>query len=193
MLINTVVQLLEVKNPEDLTVEEVLTESGISTGSLYHHFEDFADLVDHAVIARYAADIDANIEVLIGVIVGATDRRSLLKGLRGTTIATVSTDRVAQRSVRAQVMARAVSSERFREALVPHQQRLTEAVADLVRELQAKALFDPGLDPVAASIFIQAYNMGFVVNDVSGHPADEGSLAALVMQVLERSFLAAET
>ena len=189
VLITTVVQLLEVKGPEDLKVEEVLGQSGISVGSLYHHFENFGDLIDQAVIARYAADIDANIEALVAVVVGATDRASLAAGLRGTTVRTVSPDRAAQRSIRSQVMARAMTSERFREALLPHQQRLTDAVADLVRELQERGLFDARLDPVAASIFIQAYSMGLVVNDASGHPADQETLVALVVQVIERSFL----
>lgn len=40
---------------------------------------------------------------------------------------------------------------------------------------------------------LQAYNMGFVVNDVSGHPADEEALVARVRHLLDRSFLAPAT
>lgn len=193
VLIDTVVVLLETKGPEDLKVEEVLRLSGISTGSLYHHFKDFSDLIDQAIIARYLADIDVSIELLTGIIQRATDAATLAAGFLATTGRATRADRAEQRLIRAQVMVRAATNDRFRAALFPHQQRLTTALADLFRELQDRGLFDPGLDPIAGSVFIQAYSLGLVVNDVSGFVADEQVMAALVSQVVERSFFAEGT
>ena len=66
-LIATVIELLETTSPEDIRVEQVLTPSGTSVGSLYHHFNDLADLIDQAIITRYTADIDVSIAALAEV------------------------------------------------------------------------------------------------------------------------------
>lgn len=92
-LIETVIDLLEIQNPEDLKVDEVLTQSGISSGSLYHHFKDLADLIDQAMIVRYSDDIDISISVLTQVITSATDIPSLSAGLLTTTLRTQSPER----------------------------------------------------------------------------------------------------
>lgn len=188
-LINTVLELLETTNPEDLRMDDVLSESGLTSGALYYHFENFSDLVDHAIIFRYATDVDASIAILNDVIAHATDRATLTTGLRAATARAIGADRSTQRFHRAQVMARAAANQRFRDALGPHQDRFTDAWADLFRQLQAKGLIDPTVDPLAGGFFTQAYSLGLVINDVSDHPPSEDAIITVVMQVLERTFL----
>lgn len=187
-LIDTVVDIMETTNPEDVRIEDVLSDSGISTGSLYHHFENLPDLIDQAIVARYSDDIDVGIEILSKAVKDATDIDSLTKGLRRATERAMSRNRASVRFNRSQVMARAASNERFREALRPQQERLNDAYADLFRQLQAKGLVDPGVDPVASSFLIQAYNMGFVINDVSGNPASDRAVVDIIMRMLEQTF-----
>lgn len=140
------------------------------------------------MIVRYASDIDVSIKALTQVITVATDLESLEVGLRGTTIRTQSPERVEQRFIRAQTMTRAVTSERFRQKLQSEQERLTKAIAELFRELQERRLFSDELDPHAASMFVQAYNLGFIVNDVSQTPVDHDAWVALVTRMLSRTF-----
>lgn len=192
VLISTVVDLLETANPEDIRVEEVLSRADVSPGSLYHYFENYSDLMDQAIIARYVNGIEVSIAISSRLAEDATDLRSLASGLRATTARAMHPDRERERFNRAQVMARAAAKPRFREALLPHQERLNLASADLFRTLQGKGLIDPSVDPVVGGLFIQAYSMGFVVNDVSGHPADEDAVVELLMLVLERAFFAEE-
>ena len=188
-LIESVVRFLETKNPENLTVDEVLKDSGISTGSLYQHFVDFPDLINQAMVARYADEVAKNIETLSLYVGAARDAKTLFDGIRTMTTATVGPDYDRQRYVRAQTMTRASTNEQFRAALLPHQERLTNALADIVRNLQSRNLFHSDLNPVAVSIFIQAYSLGLMINDVSGHPTDHASTVDIVVRVLERSFV----
>lgn len=189
-LIATVIELLETTSPEDIRVDELLGRSGISVGSLYHHFEDLTDLINQAIITRYSADIDVSIAAITEVVRNATDAKSLLAGFRENTSRTQSPNRGAHRFHRAQAMARAVTDEGFREALAPEQKRLTDALADLWRELQERGLFDTNLDPQVGSVFIQAYSMGLIVNDVSSDPVDHDAFVAFISRMLERTFLA---
>lgn len=188
VLIETVIQLLETRNPEDLKVEDVLTQSGISSGSLYHHFKDLAGLIDQAMIVRYSDDIDISITALTNVITSATDIPSLSAGLLTTTMRTQSPERGGPRFIRAQTMTRAAINESFRQALAPEQNRLTDAITDLWRELQEKGLFDPSTDPRSGAVFIQAYNIGLIVNDISDEPVDHDAYVALITRMLEKSF-----
>jgi len=187
-LIDTVVSLLETTNPEDVRSEDVLAQSGISSGSLDYHCDNFPDLIDQAIMSRYAADIDVGIEILEQAVENAADFTSPVAGIRAATRRTFDRNRASQRFQRSQVMARAAANQRFRDALKPHQERLNESWADLFRSLQAKGLLDPAVDPVAGSLFVQAFSMGFVVNDVSDYPVDDEAVVALIMQVMEKTF-----
>lgn len=189
-LIEAVTELLETTSPEDLRVDEVLGRSGISVGSLYHHFDDLADLINQAIITRYSADIDLSIGAITAVVRGSQDRESLLEGFRQNTDRTQSPDRGAHRFHRAQTMTRAVTNPRFREALASEQKRLTDTIADLWRELQDKGFFDPNLDPKVGSVFIQAYSMGLIANDVSIEPIDPDHYVAFISRMIERTFFA---
>ena len=67
-LINTTVSILDEKLPNEIAVDEILEKSGISKGSLYHHFEDLGQLLEVAQVERYAQWVDRSIEILIKLI-----------------------------------------------------------------------------------------------------------------------------
>ena len=66
-LVATVLEFLKDTKPSDLTSEAILAKSGISKGSLYHHFEDFDDLIETAEVIKYAAYVDQSIHLLTKV------------------------------------------------------------------------------------------------------------------------------
>ena len=68
LLISTTVTLLESKLPGEIAVDEILDASGISKGSLYHHFEDLGELLEAAQVEIYAAWVDRSVEALIAMI-----------------------------------------------------------------------------------------------------------------------------
>lgn len=189
-LISTVSDLLETTDPHLITVEEVLEKSKVSTGSMYHHFADLSDLIDHAMLASYSADIDESLDTLVRIVDTSSDSTSLASGLRRLTTRTFAPDRFGKRLLRAQVMSRAATNPKFREALQAHQRRLTDAIADLVRALQDKGLFSSDIDPMAASTFIQAYSMGLLVNDVVARPVKHSALVGLTMAMYQQLFFA---
>ena len=64
LLVETVAAMLESKKPSEVLTDEVLDTSGVSKGSMYHHFEDLQQLVETAQIFRYSKWIDASIDYL---------------------------------------------------------------------------------------------------------------------------------
>ncbi|MEY4472496.1 MAG: hypothetical protein RL671_800, partial [Pseudomonadota bacterium] len=70
------------------------------------------------------------------------------------------------------IIALAESNERLMQKLAVEQQRLTRALADLFAACQRKGWMRLDFDPAVASIFIQAYTLGRVIDDVSQDKVD---------------------
>jgi hypothetical protein len=71
------------------------------------------------MVARFANYSNRNIDALVQASILAKDRASLSSLLRSYAATVIATDRKPERFMRAQVMARAASDERFRALLIP--------------------------------------------------------------------------
>ena len=49
---------------ESLSISMILERTGVSHGSLYHHFDDFPDLVEKAVVHRYTRSLKESLQVI---------------------------------------------------------------------------------------------------------------------------------
>ena len=182
-LIETVVVLLDEKDPSKILVEEVLTVSGVSKGSLYHHFADFSDLIEAALIVRFASVVDASVASITNAVVTSESPQEVLVKLARVTEATQGPATAGIRAERIRALALASTSERFRIALGVEQQRLTGSVADIVRQGQEKGWFRTELDPIVVAVFIQSYTLGQIVNDLVDEPMDVDAWNRLIDQV----------
>lgn len=187
-LILTTVALLDGGSPDKVHVEEVLTRSGISRGSLYHHFEDLDDLIEGALVYRFSATVDLSIEAIVEVVTLSETRDAFFDGIKAVTLATQGRDLAANRYERARSAGRAGSSDRFRVALGVEQQRVTGALVDLFREAQSKGWMNIDFDPHAAAVLVQAYTLGKVVDDISPEHVDEQAWVDLISQLVDRLF-----
>jgi AcrR family transcriptional regulator len=190
LLLRTTVTLLDGFAPEQITSEQVLSESGVSRGSLYHHFEDFPDLVASAQVARFAAFVDQSIAALTGALETATDRDSLLAGLRAVTEATQSPERAGFRMERVGALAATGSDERMRRMLGAEQARLTDALTELILRAQQRGLYRQDFDARAGAVLIQAYTLGRIIDDIVDEPVDPAAWNELITKVISQVFAA---
>ena len=164
--------LIDEFGSQGFTVEQLLEKSNISKGSLYHHFEDFHDVIMQAQVLRFARYVEDDITALTNVLLASTSREDMFARLDLISRATHDPARSGRRADRIEILAGARHSEKMKNALAPTQSRLTGAIADLVREMKAKEFISENLDPGAVAVFIQAYSLGLIVNDVSNEPID---------------------
>ena len=190
LLIKTTVDLLGQKRSEQISVEEILQISGISKGSLYHHFQDLNDLVESALVARYATWVDNSINLIVGVLQKSKTKEEIREGVRAITRATQDPKVAATRYERIQAIAGVRGNDRYRKALAVEQERLTEALADLTREAIARGFFKADLDPHTVAVFIQGYTIGKIVDDFVEHPMDPEKWNTLIDTVVDNVFLA---
>ena len=187
-LLDTVVYLLNSKLPAEINSEEVLEMSGISKGSLYYHYADFSELIEQALIVRFARYVDASIASLSQVLRTARTKTELFEGLKMVTRRTQSEEMKEGRYERLVSMAAAIRSPRMQLALGVEQERLTEALADLFRESQERGWGNKDFQPRVIAVMVQAYTMGKIVDDITPTHMDEENWALLIDAFLERIF-----
>lgn len=171
-LLDTAVSLIDEFGAQGFTVEQLLEKSTISKGSLYHHFEDFSDVIVQAQMVRFSQYVAEDIELLTTVMVNTTSRDDLIARLELVTRTSHDPKRAPRRFDRAAIIASVQYSEKGRAQLAIAQQHLTDAISDLVRELQERQFVDAAIDPKSLSTFIQAYSLGLILNDVTAEPVD---------------------
>jgi AcrR family transcriptional regulator len=167
-LIDTMISLMDEHALASILVDDVLRESNISKGSMYHHFENFEDLVEAALIARFAAGVDYSIDLVSEVVRSSSSAQEFAQKFAEVTSATQGRTRSRFRMERARVIGLSVNSPKLSEALEQEQLRLTSALADLVRECQEKGWVSKKYEAKTIAVFLQAYTLGRVVDDVVG-------------------------
>lgn len=185
-LVVTVLEELKSKKASDLTSESILEKSGISKGSLYHHFEDFDDLIETAEVIRYAAYVDQSIHILTKVFQSAKNRDEMVTELKQVTKFTQSPDLMPQRMDRATSISLANANPRMMKKLNVEQDRLNEALIDIFREARDRGWINKEIDLHAGAVFIQAYTLGIIINDVSGKKLDNKAWTDLIDMFLEK-------
>jgi AcrR family transcriptional regulator len=188
-LCKTVGNLLDEKNPDLITVEEVLQKSGISKGSLYHHFEDLSDLIETTLITRYTHWIDLSIRSMSKLLETGKTTKSLKDGLFKVTYATQSDAMAKTRLERAQIVAATQNNPRLLKKFTTETDRMTSSFEDLIREVIGRKLFKPNLEPRAIAIFIQAYTFGLVLNDLSENKVKYENWVSLINQIIDEVFI----
>lgn len=188
-LIQTVATLMEHNTVESITSDQVLEVSGISRGSLYHHFEDFSEVIEAAQVFRFGQFVDRSCAILAQVVAAARSREELVESLKGVTRATQSDLMQSARMERIGAISKSVNHPRMQIALGQEQERLTQAICDIYREACEKGWGNKAIDPRTVAVFIQAYTMGKAVDDFTPLHMSGDNWNFLIDEVLEKIFL----
>ena len=181
----TMVEMLDGPDPEHVTVEDVLNESGISRGSLYHHFADFEELHETGLAFRITEWVNESAAVLENIVATAQTKEDIRAGIGAITIVTQDVGRRLNRLERARAFGLAGFSDRFQVVLGAEQVRMTHALRDLIVAGQQKGWIRQDIDPTAVAVFVQAYTLGRVVDDISPEKVDPDKWVDLVNQVVD--------
>lgn len=184
---DAVVGMMERTPPEDIHSEFVLRETGISRGSLYHHYEDFTDLLEDAMLYRFSAGVEASTAAIETIVDTAGSRDEFFSMLEGVTRATQARKRSDIRFDRARMLAMAQHNERFRRKLGVVQDRLTDALTTCIAQAQAKGWANPSFQARTLAVFMQAYTLGKIVNDVGEHVMDDSDWEGLITLIADRA------
>ena len=190
IMVRCVINLTKTQGIETITSDQVLKISGISKGSMYHHFKDFDELIEVAESVIYASVVDDVISRLSTALSISKSREDFLTAIAAITYGNQTPEKVEDRLSRITYLAQAISSERMKLSMGAEQERLTQGIADLIREAQERGWANPNLNALAASIFLQAFTVGRVIDYISDERVDDESWIFLIAQVVDRVIFA---
>ena len=179
--------MMETTPPEDIHSEFVLQETGISRGSLYHHYEDFTELLEDAMLYRFSAGVEASTAAMENIVATAGDKAEFFSLLEGVTRATQARKRADVRFDRARMLAMAQNNERFRRKLSEVQAHLTDSLTECIAQAQAKGWANANVQARTLAVFIQAYTLGRLVDDVSDTRMDDADWENLIAIVISQA------
>jgi AcrR family transcriptional regulator len=168
LIVATAATLMKAKGVGALHIDDILEETGLSRGALYHHFKNVDEIIESALLATYAEGINANIQFVRNVLASAKTADEFRTGVFNANIAYARNEQLRDvRKLRAHAMATTATAPMLKDALAHQQQLLTNEYINVISEAQKNGWVRESLDPTALATFIQAYSFGVIVDDVS--------------------------
>lgn len=171
------------------TVEQLLTKSGISKGSLYHHFEDFVDLVECVQVRLFAEYVAFDITAIKAALEAATDREKFFELISLITRTAVQPQRTVGRLQRARIISATEGRERFAARIGDEQKLLNDQMTQLISVGQERGWVAPHLDAHALAIFVQGYAFGLLLNDVAAEKIVSEDWVAVIDMIMGNALL----
>jgi AcrR family transcriptional regulator len=152
---------------EDISAAMVLERAGASKSSMYHFFEDFSDLLEQTYIVRFGETVAISIRVIEKIIARSTTKEEFFVALDRLTASTQDRGIASIRFSRARELARSERHEKFRKSLGELQQQLTDSLTLAFETAQEKGFLNKSIEARTGAVFIQAYTLGRIVDDIT--------------------------
>ena len=183
-LIDCGVELAKEFGMHGFTVEQLLSTSGISKGSLYHHFEDFVDLVECVQVRIFTEYVELDISAIQRALDAATDREKFFNLISLITRTAVQPQRSISRIQRARIISATQGRERFAARIGHEQKQLNDQMTRVISVGQERGWISPHFDAQALSLFVQGYAFGLILNDVAEERVGSEELITIIDSVI---------
>ena len=189
-LIQATSQLMDLVAIEEISAAMVLERAGASKSSMYHFFEDFDDLLEATFLVRFAGSVQASDKAIKEIIEKSTNKVDFFKALEKVTYGSQSRTNSATRFQRARMLARSERSERFGKSLGDIQQQLTDSLTLAIKRAQDKGFVTLDFQARTLAVFIQAYTLGKIVDDITANPMDDQDWDRFITRIASKVFAA---
>lgn len=187
-LIQATSELMDEVSLEEISAAMVLERAGASKSSMYHFFEDFGDLLEETFLVRFAESVQVSDRAIKEIIQKSTSKDGFFKALESVTRNSQARENSAIRFQRARMLARSERSDRFKKRLGESQEKLTDSLALAFEMAQLKGFVNRDFEPRTGAVFIQAYTLGKVVDDVTKNHMNDKDWEKLISRVLRETF-----
>jgi AcrR family transcriptional regulator len=166
-------------------IDEIRDRSGVSIGSIYHHFGDREGVIAAVQLRRFADYARAEIAALSEIVERSRDLVEFRAALRQLTLDAPGAARTTIRWGRLGVLGSTIGRDELRDEVARIQTRLTDGFQAHIAQGQARGFFRSDLDPRAIAVFVEAYSLGFALNDLDEHGVDSERWQRVVWTVLD--------
>ncbi len=186
-------QLALSSHPERIALTDVMEAADVARATVYHHFGDLEGLVGAATLRLYCRNMRDDLAAIEQVIEGATNVNEFADQMRLITGIATGEERRQYRLLRASCIDYARDRPVLAQQLADIQTSLTDDLAKAMAKAQRKVLIRKDLDPRALAVFIQAYSLGKLVDDVAGLHTSAGAWGYLIDALVIKPALASSS
>ena len=187
-LVDTVIEMLQTTSYNNIKSENVLVRSRITRGPLYHHFEDFDDLIQTAQIQLYKKFVLDVTSQLVNVLNSAEDLATVQNKLKE--FINVRSEKIADNVLRQRIgiIHNAASHPALREKLFESQETLTQEWMKAYQICLDRGWADPTVDSRCVSILMQATFIGRVLDGMSNVQMDLEEWKKVLIRLFDTFF-----
>jgi AcrR family transcriptional regulator len=186
-------RLTLLSHPENIALTDVMEAADVARATVYHHFGDLEGLIGAATLRLYSRNVRDDLAAIEQVIEGANNVDEFADQMRLITGIANGEERRQYRLLRASCIDYARGRPVLVEQLADIQTSLTDDLAKAIAKAQHKALIREDLDPRAFAVFIQAYSLGKLVDDVAGLHTSAGAWDYLIDTLVIKPSLASSS
>ena len=179
-LLAAVERLIVEMGPEQISIVDVLAAGGVARATLYHHFGDLDALIGEACVELFGKQVRADIDVIEALMNASKTSAEFAGKLNQITEASQSPERKQFRVLRARLIAFAIARPRVEERLSQCQSELTDRLANVMASAQERGLVRTDIDSRAAAVFVQAYTLGRIIDDIASEKVEPAAWVHLI-------------
>lgn len=183
-LVETTVALIEANGPQSVTIDQVLERSGVSSGSLYHHFGDFPSLVDQALVAIFEMLTSAAVVEMRARLDPSGSLEGFRDGMHRVHAMVNTPEGRRNRAIRTWTVAQALVRPSLRELIAERQDAYTASMLPIIEFGQERGWVRTDLDTRSIALLTQAYLFGTSLDDISNEPVDRTAYVEVLDAVI---------
>jgi AcrR family transcriptional regulator len=179
-LLTAAIELIAERGEAKLRLADVAERAGTSIGAVQHHFRNRERLVAQAQVERFIQPARRDITAIRELLENAETADEVRVALAAVTRSVVDRTRSEQRMARLSSLSAVHGRPDARAVMTAELSRLTEEFADAIRGSQTKGFVRQDIDPMAISVFVQAYALGMAIADMVEPASGDETLASVI-------------
>lgn len=178
-ILQVTTEIIDRGGEQALTIAEVRDRTGVTIGSIYHHFGSREGLVAAGYASIYASMANYEIEQVRKLTRNVKDAADFRAAVVEASTTMYGKDGNEKRIRRMAVLSAAQHRPLLREAIAKQQDMVTEAWMEWITQIQAKGIYAKDLDIRSLAIFFQGFPFGRVFDNFSSSPVSDADWARI--------------
>jgi len=166
-------------------VDLISAASGVSIGSIYHHFGDREGVIAAAQLRRFAMNTESGMDAFLDHVEGNTDAAGFRAALLGATTAGDAAQRRAGRRQLVSVLGSAVGRAELEQEITEVQTRVNDRLEAWIVDQQARGVVRSDVAPRAVVALLWSWKLGFAMNDLDANGATDEVWHDLVATIID--------
>ena len=183
-LLEAAIAELSLRPEGDFRIEAILTSTGASFSSLYHHFGSREGLIIEAQIAIFKSPIAQDVGPFTTASAVVTTSNELIELLKIAIASSSSIENAKDRAAQLAILAASNSRPALAEAIANEQAQVTSQISAAFDDLQTRGLVDPQVTTTLIAQFIQVTILGQTVLDAGAGPVQLAEWQDLLLKAL---------